>query len=101
MTYSAEERALACLRGVAVGDALGKMTEGYWPGEVAAAYGGSITGFRQPIQPRSGHTWARAEVTDDITFTLLLANSILAQGRLDRRAISRWIMARPIKGWLG
>ena len=28
--YTLEERALACLRGVAVGDAMGKMTEGYW-----------------------------------------------------------------------
>ncbi|MBM4431346.1 MAG: hypothetical protein FJ026_13535 [Chloroflexi bacterium] len=101
MTYSAEERALACLRGVAVGDALGKMTEGYWPGEIAAAYGGPITDFREPIQPCSGHTWARAEVTDDTTFTLLVAHSILAQGLVDRRDISRRILARPIKGWPG
>ena len=101
MTYGLEERALGCLRGVAVGDALGKMAEGYWPGEIAAAYGGPITGFQEPIQPRSSHTWARAEITDDTTFTLLLANSILAQGRVDRHDIARRILAHPIKGWPG
>jgi len=101
MKYSLEERALGCLRGVAVGDALGRMTEGYWPGEIAMAYGGPITGFQEPIQPRSSHTWARAEVTDDTTFTLLLANSILAQGLVDRRDVARRILARPIKGWPG
>lgn len=99
--YTLEERALACLRGVAVGDALGKMTEGYWPGEIEAAYGGPISGFQEPIQPRSRHAWAYAEVTDDTRFTLLVAESILTAGRVDRRDITRRIIARPIKGWPG
>ena len=94
-------RSQAALYGVAVGDALGKLTEGYWPHEISAAYGGPITGFRRPIQPRSQFQWAYAEVTDDTRFTILVAESIIACGKVDRRDIARRILAGPIKGWPG
>ena len=80
---------------------MGKMTEGYWPYEIPAAYGGPVTGFREPIQPRSRHKWGYAEVTDDTRFTLLVAASIIEKGRVDRRDIARRILERPIKGWPG
>jgi ADP-ribosylglycohydrolase len=95
------QRAQAALYGVAVGDALGKLTEGYWPHEIPQTYGGPITGFRQPVQPRSRWEWAYAEVTDDTRFTLLVAQSIIEQGKINRLDIARRILERPIKGWPG
>lgn len=95
------QRARAALYDVAVGDALGKLTEGYWPHEILQTYGGPITGFRPPIQPRSRWEWAYAEVTDDTRFTLLVAESILAQERVDRRDIAQRLLKRLIKGWPG
>ena len=73
-------RSLAALAGVAVGDALGKMTEGYWPPEIESRYGGKVETFLSPQQPRSTHAWAFAEVTDDTRFTILVAESIVACG---------------------
>lgn len=75
--YSMEERAVSCLQAVAVGDAMGKLTEAYWPEEILSSYGGYVQGFRMPIQPRSKLTWSYAEVTDDTSFTLLIAESII------------------------
>jgi ADP-ribosylglycohydrolase len=55
----------AALTGVAVGDALGKMTEGFWPPEIYSRYGGRVETFLSPQQLHSSHVWAYAEVTDD------------------------------------
>jgi ADP-ribosylglycohydrolase len=85
--YSMEERAVSCLQAVAVGDAMGKMTEAYWPDEVLSTYGGYVQGFRTPIQPRSKLTWSYAEVTDDTSFTLLIAESTINNRRVDRQDI--------------
>jgi len=95
------ERCHAALAGVAVGDSLGKMTEGYWPPEIKLSYGGRIEAFLSPQQPRSTHNWAIAEVTDDTRFTLLVAESIIACGKVDAGDILRRILERPIKGWPG
>ncbi len=95
------ERCHAALAGIAVGDALGKMTEGYWPPEIRLRYGGRVETFLPPQQPHSSSVWAYAEVTDDTRFTLLTAESIIACGKVDARDIIRKILARPIKGWPG
>lgn len=97
------ERAVACIRGVAVGDAMGKMTEGYWPEEVLSAYGGYVQDFRKPFQPKSRSTWGYAEVTDDTTFTLLIAESIVEKENVDRKDIIQRILNHrtKIKGWPG
>jgi len=95
------ERCQAILAGIAVGDALGKMTEGYWPPEIALRYGGRVDTFLSPQQPRSSHVWAYAEVTDDTRFTLLIAESIISCGKVDGRDIMSRILERPIKGWPG
>jgi ADP-ribosylglycohydrolase len=101
--FSMEDRAVACLRGVAVGDAMGKMTEGYWPEEVLYRYGDYVRGFRVPFQPKSGFTWGYAEVTDDTAFTLLLAESIIEKGEVDRQDIIQRILSHKtkVKGWPG
>ena len=95
------ERCQAALAGIAVGDALGKMTEGYWPPEIELRYGGRVETFLSPQQPRSSHVWAYAEVTDDTRFTLLIAESIISCGKVDAGDIIRRILERPIKGWPG
>jgi len=45
------QRAQAALSGVEVGDALGKLTEGYRPHEIVQTYGGPITGFASRSGP--------------------------------------------------
>jgi ADP-ribosylglycohydrolase len=99
--YLIEERAVACIQAVAVGDAMGKMTEGYWPEEILQNYGEQLQGFRQPVQPKSGFSWKYAEVTDDTRFTLLIAESITEKGYVDRQDIIRRILKTRIKGWPG
>jgi ADP-ribosylglycohydrolase len=94
-------RAIACIQAVAVGDAMGKMTEGYSPEEVLLNYGGYLQGFRKPIQPKSRFDWERAEVTDDTRFTLLVAESIVKKGGVHRQDIVERILAAKIKGWPG
>jgi ADP-ribosylglycohydrolase len=89
----------AALAGIAVGDALGKMTEGYWPSEITLHYGSRAENFSSPKQPRSSHTWTYAEVTDDTRFTLLVAESIISLGKVDESDMIRRILERPIKGW--
>ncbi len=95
------KRCLAALAGVAVGDAFGKMTEGFWPPEIEIHYGGPITSFVAPIDKNSKHTWAYAEVTDDTRFTLLVAESILACNGVNEEDIVQRILEKPIKGWPG
>jgi len=95
------ERCHAALAGIAVGDALGKMTEGYWPPDIELRYGGRVETFLPPQQPRSSHVWAYAEVTDDTRFTLLIAESIISCGKVNASDIIRRILERPIKGWPG
>lgn len=97
--FSIEQRAIRCLQGVAVGDAMGKITEGYWPQEIAKTYGGPITRFCKPIQPLSAFRWEYGEVTDDTRFTLLVAESIVSIEKVDSNDIARRIMEIPIKGW--
>lgn len=99
MDFSVEHRAIGCLQGVAVGDAMGKMTEGYQPREIVKTYGDSIIGFRKPIQSRSTFKWRYAEVTDDTRFTLLVAKSIISKRTVDYKDITKRIMRHPIKGW--
>jgi len=94
-------RSKAALYGVAVGDAMGKMTEGYWPPEIKKRYGKLVDDFMTPIQPQSQYTWRIAEVTDDTRLTVLLAKSILSRKWVDEADLTRKILEKPIKGWPG
>jgi ADP-ribosylglycohydrolase len=97
--FSKEQRAASCIEAVAVGDAMGKMTEGYSPQEILSTYRGHITTFIKPIQPKSKYTWKYAEVTDDTLFTLLVAKSIIENKRVNQQDIIKRIRTHPIKGW--
>jgi ADP-ribosylglycohydrolase len=98
-----QKTAVACIQAVAVGDAMGKMTEGYWPEEVLSNYGDYVQNFRKPIQPKSRFTWGYAEVTDDTRFTMLIAESIVGKGCVDRQDIIKRVLndKTKIKGWPG
>ena len=100
-SFTVEQRAIAALNGVAVGDAMGKMTEGYWPQEVISVYGGRLTEFMEPVQPKSRFKWRRAEVTDDTAFTILVAESIVKMKCVNREDIITRILDHKdgIKGW--
>jgi len=99
MNSSKERRVASCIEAVAVGDAMGKMTEGYSPEEIVSTYGGRITNFLEPIQPQSKFTWKYAEVTDDTRFTLLVTQSIIENKRVNQQDIVKRILSCPIKGW--
>jgi len=88
---------------------MGKMTEGFWPEEILSTYGGRITHFRGPLYPRGPQKgqrqerWGYAEVTDDTRFTLLIAQSIIETGCVERQDIMHRILhdESKIKGWPG
>jgi len=107
--FSLKDRAVACVQAVAVGDAMGKMTEGFWPEEILSTYGEKLTSFKYPLYPRGPKKgirqgrWSYAEVTDDTSFTLLIAESIIEKGGIDRQDIIQRILNHKteIKGWPG
>ncbi len=89
----------ALLNGIAVGDAFGKMTEGFWPPEITTRYGDPIQEFREPIQPNSRYSWKRAEVTDDTRLTLIVARSIVEREGVDESHLINSLCSEEVKGW--
>jgi len=85
----------------------GEITEGFWVQEIYQVYDGPVTGFMQPLFPRGPNKgkrqehWGYAEVTDDTIFTLLIADSIIERGVVDREDIIQRILSAKIKGWPG
>jgi ADP-ribosylglycohydrolase len=85
------------------------MTEGFWSEEVPSTYGGAVTCFMHPLYPRDlnkgkeQEKWGYAEVTDDTTFTLLIADSIIEKGEVNQQNIIQRILTHEtrIKGWPG
>jgi ADP-ribosylglycohydrolase len=74
-----ELRAIGCLAGAAVGDALGGPTEGYTPHDIQQRYGGPVTGVVGPFfadwkdrRPGSPYHKGDGHVTDDTLMTGLL-----------------------------
>lgn len=77
------ERSVACLKGIAAGDAVGKQTEGLTPEEISAWYPGGVKGFHgQPgsVLPRytgKRYEWKVGETTADTEQTLATAYALL------------------------
>jgi ADP-ribosylglycohydrolase len=74
-----EAKAIGCLAGAAVGDALGSPTEGYAPAEIRQRYGGWVDGIVPPFdtEPPTRPSIARfhkgnGRFTDDTLMTLAL-----------------------------
>ena len=90
----------ACLWALACGDALGRLTEGYWPHRIERVYGGPVRDFAAPLRPHDPLDWREAEVSDDTAMTLHLARSLVQhEGRFDADDFAARITERPIKGW--
>jgi ADP-ribosylglycohydrolase len=76
------DRAVGCLAGAAVGDALGGATEGFEAHEIAAHYGGPVTGVVESIRrargedrPLSPFHKGDGHVTDDTLMTRALVRA--------------------------
>jgi ADP-ribosylglycohydrolase len=77
-----ERRAVGCLAGAAVGDALGGATEGWEAHEIHAHFGGSVTGIvqsirhaRNEVKPFSPFYKGDGHVTDDTLMTRVLVHA--------------------------
>jgi ADP-ribosylglycohydrolase len=77
-------RIASCLKGIAVGDAIGKQTEMLSPADIARWYPNGVRGFEGTpgdIIPRyignSKHEWRIGETTDDTERTIAVARAIL------------------------
>ncbi len=109
MNALAEDRALAALTGIALGDALGMPSQTLDRAAIRAIYG-RIEGFRVPIEGHPiSHGLRAAQVTDDTEQTLLLARRLLADApdfdesawACDLLAWERDILARGLRDLLG
>jgi ADP-ribosylglycohydrolase len=93
-----EERAIACFKGLATGDAVGKQTETLSPEEIENWYPGRIIGFNgQPgdIIPRyigRRYQWRIGETTDDTEQTLGVARALLRENKVSHEAIGKELL---------
>ena len=84
--HTREERSIACLKGLATGDAIGKQTEGLARAHIAQWYPDGVRGFHgQPgtVIPRYGGTryeWKVGETTDDTEQAIAVALALLQTG---------------------
>ena len=77
-----ERRAIGCLAGAAIGDALGGPTEGYTPEAIQERYDGPVTGIVEPFyadwqtrRPASPYHKGDGHITDDTLMTTLLVRA--------------------------
>jgi ADP-ribosylglycohydrolase len=90
------ERATACLKGIATGDAIGKQTEMLSRQDVARWYPGGVCGFEGSpgaIIPRyvgnKKREWRIGETTDDTERTIAVARAIIADAAVSHVSIGR------------
>lgn len=101
-----ERRAIGCVAGAAVGDALGGATEGWTPEQIQERYGGWVTGIVPPFNPDWRHARPIApyhkgdgHVTDDTLMTLTLADVYVEKrDHLDAYDIAELFVPRLIDG---
>ena len=77
---------LGCLKGVAIGDAIGKQTETLSPADITRWYPAGVRGFEGAageVIPRyvgnSKHEWRIGETTDDTERTIAVARAIIRE----------------------
>jgi ADP-ribosylglycohydrolase len=94
----AQHRAVACLRGLAVGDAVGKQTETLRFPEVRTWYPGGVRGFEgKPgaVIPRyrgKRYEWRIGETTDDTEQTLAVAAAVVRDKAVSHRGVGRELL---------
>jgi ADP-ribosylglycohydrolase len=96
MTFTIRDRATACLKGIATGDAVGKQTEMLSRGDVARWYPQGVRGFEGTpgtTIPRyvgnKKREWRIGETTDDTERTTAVARAIIADRRVSHVSIGR------------
>jgi ADP-ribosylglycohydrolase len=95
LTIRSADRIVACLQGIATGDAVGKQTEGLSRDGVLRWYPDGIRGFEGTpgaVIPRytgKKREWRIGETTDDTERTLPVARAILAERRVSHVDIGR------------
>jgi len=99
MTPTTEARVLACLHGIATGDAVGKQTENLSREDVLRWYPNGVHGFEGPLGtpiPRyrgnKKHEWLVGETTDDTERTLAVANAIIRDGAVTHPSVGRELL---------
>jgi ADP-ribosylglycohydrolase len=96
MTHTVQQRVLACLRGLATGDAIGKQTEMLSHADVRRWYPHGVRGFEgEPgaVIPRYADNrkrqWRIGETTDDTERTIAVARAIVQDGDVRHESIGR------------
>ena len=99
MEPTTELRVLACLQGIATGDAVGKQTENLSREDVLRWYPDGVNGFHgtlgTPIPRYRGnkkHEWLVGETTDDTERTLAVANVVIRDGAVTHTSIGRELL---------
>jgi len=99
MQPTTEHRILACLQGVATGDAIGKQTENLSREDVLRWYPNELQGFEglpgTPIPRYAGnprHEWLIGETTDDTERTIAVARAILRDGAVRHTSVGRELL---------
>jgi ADP-ribosylglycohydrolase len=90
------DRIAGCLKGIAIGDAIGKQTETLSPADIATWYPNGVRGFEGvpgAIIPRyvgnSKHEWRIGETTDDTERTIAVARAIIRERNVAHTSIGR------------
>jgi ADP-ribosylglycohydrolase len=99
MEHTTEARVLACLHGIATGDAVGKQTENLSREDVQRWYPNGVNGFEGPpgtIIPRyrgnKKREWLFGETTDDTERTLAVASAIIRDGAVTHTSVGRELL---------
>ena len=94
--FSATDRAAACLKGVAIGDAIGKQTEMLSREDIARWYPRGVRGFEGApgaVIPRYAgnkkREWRIAETTDDTERTIAVARAIIGDADVSHASVGR------------
>jgi ADP-ribosylglycohydrolase len=99
MTPTTGGRVLACLQGIAAGDAVGKQTEGLSREDVLRWYPNGVHGFEGTLgtlipryQGNSKHEWVFGETTDDTERTLAVARAVIRDGTVTHESVGRELL---------
>lgn len=99
MPQTVTGRIVACLKGIAAGDAIGKQTEGLSHEDVLHWYPKGVRGFEgsagSPIARYVGNTkreWRIGETTDDTERTIAVARAILQDGDVRHVCVGRELL---------
>ena len=93
------DRIVGCLKGIAIGDAIGKQTETLSRAKVQRWYPDGVRGFEgapNAVIPRyvgnSKHEWRIGETTDDTERTLAVARAIVAERAVSHATVGRELL---------